>query len=85
MLAKDKKTVIFDLGNTLVYRVKEHLVFDQELIRKLFNFAKEQILDLLVKHSSRYPGVYEFNKDNYLCRNLLEEDVYNKNFFFGSV
>jgi len=73
--------ILFDLGNTLVYRDKSHEDFDVELIGDLLQKKSSDIKPVLDKWSVKFPGIYSFQFDNQYCRTLGKERKYNETFF----
>lgn len=71
--------VLFDLGNTLIYRDKSLIDFDVELIEKLSQLGKvvikKEVSDLLIEH----PEIYNFRVGS--ISNLGDEDERNYVFF----
>ena len=75
------KIILFDLGNTLIYREKTHRQYDIELAQSITKKSGASISTAINRHLSGFPGVYDFNIDNNKCRSLENEDNYNQNFF----
>lgn len=73
--------ILFDLGDTLIYRDRSLIDCDLNLICDTYNIPTSKVQKALNKWSITYPGVYSPWKDNNKCFTLESEDIYNKDFF----
>lgn len=73
----NKKTIFFDLGNTLIFRKKRHQEYDQNLLKKIYpQINISHIQTCLEKVKAIYPGLYSTNTDNQKIKNINEEKKY---------
>ncbi len=73
--------ILFDLGDTLVYRPKKHLDSDVELIAAEYRLNPDKIRKSIIQNTRFYPGVYSPWLDNRKIRNLSQEKNYYSRYF----
>lgn len=78
------KLALFDLGDTLIYRVKSHICFDAELLSEQYNTPYDEVLHSLnmVAKTSPYKDIYSFVK---IRKWTLTDELDHMFDFFGSV
>lgn len=79
-MTKDQ-ILLFDLGDTLFFRNKPHIVYDAELINRISSVPTQKAKEILLMNQANFPGMYQFDKDNEFFRSLTAEDNYIHNFF----
>lgn len=82
MKVNNKKTFLFDLGNTLIFREKSHLDFDIELVLNYFpELTKKGIANVIESVSKSYPEMYDHSITGSQFNSLESEDKFVRNFF----
>ena len=76
-----KSPILFDLGDTLIYRNKSHLEYDTEWISHLAGANPATVKTTLLHFSIEFPGVYATWKDNHKITTLVQEKDYLLHFF----
>lgn len=75
------KIILWDLGNTLIYRTKKLINYDTALVKKIFDTPEKKTLAILKEKLKVFPGVYHPWIDGNLITNLHQENQYHKNYF----
>ncbi|MFA6446440.1 MAG: HAD family hydrolase [Candidatus Paceibacterota bacterium] len=76
-----RNIILFDLGDTLIFRNRDHRSYDLDLISDKFKVDQSTISEALNMSLSAFPGVYSPWKDNSKIRTLSEERQYYASFY----
>lgn len=78
----NKKILLFDLGNTLIYRNRSHFDFDVELILSCIPMCTEdKVKSILESVKKKYPEMYDHSLTSDRFVNIDSEDKFVKEFF----
>ncbi|HOX96633.1 MAG TPA: HAD family hydrolase [Candidatus Woesebacteria bacterium] len=73
--------VLFDIGNTLIYRDKDLIEFDVELIEMFFRINKKKVIDVIKNKLLVSPGFYDYSLIR--MKDLEEERTFTHGFFMS--
>lgn len=78
---KGKRIILFDLGDTLIYRQKSHYEYDICLLMEFLGLERRRIEEAMKESLSKYKGVYDTFTRGEAFTNLEKEDRFTQDFF----
>lgn len=81
MRKKHNKIILFDLGDTLIYRERPIMDFDISLINEISKIDSSTIKNTILEVEKKYQGIYKHWLDNEKCNTLENEYKYIRSFF----